>query len=274
MLQSIGSNLVNKVKDFYSQQVDPIKEQIRPELKPEEFSRLEAIIHTASGSAAAASGAMAQGAVVGMDTPVLITIHIGMIISLGEIFGRRLDKTTATALLGAAAGVGIGVFGVKAILGLIPIGGNIVNAAISFGYTEVLGWTFVKYFRGDKDTIQKFDLDMKGDNMGDTYHVSQAGAVGKYSSSDGNTFIQSEQKKSLAQAAEEIQQLLKQLQKSNPTATENEQISYVNDETSPSFKRRVAGALQAGGEAAIEEFLDNPYVNVGKAIVKGWLKPE
>jgi uncharacterized protein (DUF697 family) len=274
MLQSIGSHLVNKVKDFYSQQVDPIKEQIRPELKPEEFSRLEAIIHTASGSAAAASGAMAQGAVVGMDTPVLITIHIGMIISLGEIFGRRLDKTTATALLGAAAGVGIGVFGVKAILGLIPIGGNIVNAAISFGYTEVLGWTFVKYFIGDKDTIQKFDLNMRGENMGDTYHVGQAGAVGKYSSSDGNTFIQSEQKKSLAQAAEEIQQLLKQLEKSNPTATEDEQISYVNDETSPSFKRRVAGALQAGGEAAIEEFLDNPYVNVGKAIVKGWLKPE
>lgn len=84
----------------------------------------------------------------------------------------------------------------------------------------------------------------------------------------------SEQKKTLAQAAAEIQQLLKQLEATNPTATEAEKVVYVNDETTPKFKRRVVGALQAGSEAAIEEFLDNPYVNVGKAIVKGWIKPE
>ena len=84
----------------------------------------------------------------------------------------------------------------------------------------------------------------------------------------------SEQGQILAEAAAEIQQLLKQLEKTNPTPTEIQQIVYVNDETTPSFKRRVVGALQAGGEAAIEEFLDNRYVNVGKAIVKGWIKPE
>lgn len=83
-----------------------------------------------------------------------------------------------------------------------------------------------------------------------------------------------QQKKTLEAAAAEIQQLLKQLENTNPTATELEKIDYVNDETSPSFKRRVVGALQAGGEAAIEEFLDNSYVKVGKAIVKGWIKPE
>lgn len=83
-----------------------------------------------------------------------------------------------------------------------------------------------------------------------------------------------EEKQTLAEAAAEIQQLLKQLKKTNPTATDAEKIAHVNDETTPSFKRRVVGALQAGGEAALEEFLDNPYVNVGKAIVKGWIKPE
>ena len=84
----------------------------------------------------------------------------------------------------------------------------------------------------------------------------------------------SEQKKTLAEAAAEIQQLLKQLEETNPAATKAEKVAYVNDETTRSFKRRVVGALQAGSEAAIEEFLDNPYVNVGKAIVKGWIKPE
>jgi hypothetical protein len=64
------------------------------------------------------------------------------------------------------------------------------------------------------------------------------------------------------------------LERDNPSATEVEKVNYVNDETTPSFKRRVAGALQAGGEAAIEEFLDNPYINVGKAVIKDWIKPE
>lgn len=84
----------------------------------------------------------------------------------------------------------------------------------------------------------------------------------------------SEQKQTLAKAVAEIQELLKHFQQSNPTATDAEKVAYVNDETTPSFKRRVVGALRAGGEIAIEELFDNPYLNVGKAIVKGWMKPE
>lgn len=110
--------------------------------------------------------------------------------------------------------------------------------------------------------------------MGDTYNVGQSAATGKYARSDNNTFIQSEQKQTLAEAAAEIQRLLKQLEQTNPNATEIDKVNYVNEETTHSFKRRVVGALQAGGEAVIEEFLDNPYVNVGKAVVKGWIKPE
>lgn len=120
----------------------------------------------------------------------------------------------------------------------------------------------------------RIDQDLEMSNSGDTYNVGQAGAVGKYARSDGNTFVQSEQKQTLAQAAAEIQKLLKQLEESCPTATEAEKINYVNDETTPSFKRRVVGALESGGEAVIEKFLDNPYVSVVKATVKGWLKPE
>jgi hypothetical protein len=98
--------------------------------------------------------------------------------------------------------------------------------------------------------------------------------VGKYARSDNNTFVQSEQQQTLANAAEEIQNLLKHLERVYPNATITDKVAYVNDETTPDFKRRVVGALQAGSEAAIENFLDNPYVNVGKAIVKGWIKPE
>ncbi|MEL6579722.1 MAG: hypothetical protein AAFQ14_08220 [Cyanobacteria bacterium J06621_12] len=47
---------------------------------------------------------------------------------------------------------------------------------------------------------------------GDTYKIGQAGAVGKYARSDNNTFINLEQKQTLAEAAEEIQQLLDRLE--------------------------------------------------------------
>ncbi|MEG5061965.1 hypothetical protein QUB60_29775 [Microcoleus sp. A2-C5] len=111
----------------------------------------------------------------------------------------------------------------------------------------------------------------------DNYNnYGQVGAMGENARSDNNSFVQqqSEQKQTLADAAKEIQQLLKQLEVTNPTATDAEKIAHINDETTPSFKRRAVGALQAGGEAAIEEFLDNPYVNVVKETVKGWMKPE
>jgi hypothetical protein len=83
----------------------------------------------------------------------------------------------------------------------------------------------------------------------------------------------SESKKTLAEAAIEIQHLLSQLEQSNPTATEVEKVAHINDETTAGFKRRVSGALQASGEAAIDEFiLENKYLKVAKAAVKGWLQ--
>lgn len=110
-------------------------------------------------------------------------------------------------------------------------------------------------------------------NDGDTYNVEQAGAVGKDARSDHNTFIKVEQNQTLAEAAKEIQNLLNQLERANPTASEDEQITYINDETTRSFQRRVAGALREGGEAAIDEFiLENKYLKVIKAILKGWMQ--
>jgi hypothetical protein len=85
----------------------------------------------------------------------------------------------------------------------------------------------------------------------------------------------SEQRQTLAESAAEIQRLLKQLEETNPTAIEIDRINYVNDETTPSFKRKFASALQASGEVAIDEFiLDSKYLKVAKAAIKGWIKPE
>lgn len=89
---------------------------------------------------------------------------------------------------------------------------------------------------------------------------------------NGNLNQGSERKQTLAEAAAEIQQLLIQLEKSNPTATEAEKVAYVNDETPADLKSRVVNALKAGGEVATDTILDNsPYGKVAKAILKGWM---
>jgi hypothetical protein len=121
-----------------------------------------------------------------------------------------------------------------------------------------------------KSVSETYNNDYRGANI-----ANSANKVSDNARQQANQHIHlAEQKQTLAEAAAEIQQILKQLEVTNPTATDAEKIAHVNDETTPCFKRRVVGALQAGSEAAIEEFLDNPYVNVGKAIVKGWIKPE
>ena len=78
------------------------------------------------------------------------------------------------------------------------------------------------------------------------------------------------EKQDLADAALEIQRLLKQLEETNPTATEAEQKAFVTAAIPPTLRQRAVGALQSGGRAAVEELLDNPYVNIFLAAWEGW----
>lgn len=81
-----------------------------------------------------------------------------------------------------------------------------------------------------------------------------------------------EKTKTLAEAAAEIQELLIQLEKSKPNATEAEKVAYINDETPPDLKSRVASAAKAGGEAAVDTILDNsPYGNIARAVLRAWI---
>jgi hypothetical protein len=105
--------------------------------------------------------------------------------------------------------------------------------------------------------------------------ANMANTVKDNARQQANQYIHlSEEKRTLAEAANEIQQLIQQLEKTNPTATEAEAIAHINDETKPSFKRRASIALQSLGETAIDEFvLENKYLKVVKAAIKGWVKP-
>lgn len=92
---------------------------------------------------------------------------------------------------------------------------------------------------------------------------------------NGNINQGGERTKTLAESAAEIQELLIQLEKSKPNATEAEKVAYVNDETTPALKSRVASAVKAGDEAVMETILDSsPYINLVKAIIEKWTSEE
>ncbi|WP_219892145.1 DUF6887 family protein [Chamaesiphon polymorphus] len=81
--------------------------------------------------------------------------------------------------------------------------------------------------------------------------------------------------KPLTEAATEIQRLLKQLEETNPATDEAEKIAYINIATKPVLKQRVIAALRSSGESAIDELvLEDKYLNIGKAVLKGWISPK
>ncbi|MGQ4646328.1 pentapeptide repeat-containing protein [Lyngbya aestuarii] len=114
--------------------------------------------------------------------------------------------------------------------------------------------------------------DLRGSKFG-------GGFAGDGGTQIGGTLNDYSSKQSLDEAAAEIQQLLQQLEETNPTTTETEKMivaAKAADEikNNPTLKGRVIGALQSGGTEAFKEAVDNPVVNILVAIIEGWMQAE
>ncbi len=110
--------------------------------------------------------------------------------------------------------------------------------------------------------------------MGDKFENINDSTIVNHSKVDNSFNNSTDEDKTLAEAAAEIQELLKQLEKTNPTATEVDKITYVNIATKPDLKQRAIAALKEGSNTAIDEFIvDNKYLKVVKAVIQGWLLP-
>ncbi len=82
-------------------------------------------------------------------------------------------------------------------------------------------------------------------------------------------------KQNLAEAAAEIQQLLKQLEQSYPTKTFTEKAVVAEEaikriEANPTFKERVVGVLKSVSVETFKEAVDHPLVNILMAGIEGW----
>ncbi|MCW9683227.1 hypothetical protein FJR41_020935, partial [Dolichospermum planctonicum UHCC 0167] len=85
-----------------------------------------------------------------------------------------------------------------------------------------------------------------------------------------------EQKQNLADAAAEIQQLLNQLSKTNPTATNQEITNTIEQEikSNPKLKDRLIAALKAGGVEALKTIFNHPVFTISAETIKGFIEAE
>ncbi len=91
----------------------------------------------------------------------------------------------------------------------------------------------------------------------------------------GNVIHTYAAEQNLLKAAEQIQQILKQLEQSYPTTSLVEKATVAEKaikqiESNPTLKARVLGALKSAGKEAFKEAVDHPLVNVLMAGIEGW----
>lgn len=114
------------------------------QMSNEQKTKCHSIIHTASASAAAIGGGLAQ---VPCSDNVLITpIQLIMTIGLGEVFGIELSESSAKAALASVSAATIGRAVSQVLVGWIPGIGNAINAGTAASVTEGIGWVLANEF--------------------------------------------------------------------------------------------------------------------------------
>lgn len=121
-------------------------------------------------------------------------------------------------------------------------------------------------------------------NQGYSYNQSGNFGIGHMSGGEikGNAkvagIINEAQQQNLAEAAAEIQQLLKQLSQSYPIETLTQKavvaekvINHI--EETPTLKQRVVSAIKAIGIEAFMEAIDHPVANVLRAGIEAYQEP-
>lgn len=94
------------------------------------------------------------------DNAAIVPVQLAMIISLGSVFGIRLQQSKAESMLGTATATILGRNLSKVLVGWIPVFGNAFNAATGAGVTELIGWAIANDFASRSRTKSK----RKGDH--------------------------------------------------------------------------------------------------------------
>ncbi|WP_237397168.1 hypothetical protein [Okeania sp. KiyG1] len=137
--------------------------------------------------------------------------------------------------------------------------------------------TFIPSNKSNFNTSNQGDKTMTGERniqMGSgDYHETNINDQGSYV--EGDYYHNSAEKQNLADAANEIQQLLEQLSQNNPTNTMTGNIKIAGEvieqiETNPALMNRVFSALKAGGVSAFKQILNHPAASFVIDALEEW----
>ena len=139
-------------------------QQILPETSRYRFARMAKLAEKASrevlerldkqadkiigGTAASAAGLVAVNPVPASDIAVLAPLQIGMIIKLGAIYGKTIDRNSALEVI-TTLGTGLAARTVfQGIISLLPIGKNVLGPPYAAAATYGMGKAAKAYFKG------------------------------------------------------------------------------------------------------------------------------
>jgi uncharacterized protein (DUF697 family) len=109
------------------------------------------IIRNAAIASSTAAGAVAQVAPFGADLALSVPIVVNMVIELGKLFEQSVSKSVATTFVSYLIYAVPKYYAAKYVVGLVPIVGNIVSAAVTYPLIELSGWTIYEVFRNNND---------------------------------------------------------------------------------------------------------------------------
>ncbi|MEM9090459.1 MAG: pentapeptide repeat-containing protein [Cyanobacteria bacterium P01_F01_bin.53] len=137
--------------------------------------------------------------------------------------------------------------------------------------------------REERTRLSKVVAKMAEGQTAPKYNLSNAQFAGGFAETvegdqvGGTINNQAAEKPSLAEAAAEIQALLKQLEQTSPAETMTQKMTLATQaiaqiESNPTFKQRAVAALTAGGIKAFEAAIDHPVAAFVVGAIEEWKK--
>ena len=106
--------------------------------------KCSSIIHAAAAASGGVGFGLAQ--IPTSDNLIITPIQVAMCVSLGNVFGVKLSKSSAEGFVAAELGALVGRAAAQVVGGWIPGYGNVVNCGTAVTITEALGWKLVNEF--------------------------------------------------------------------------------------------------------------------------------
>lgn len=154
-------------------------------------------------------------------------------------------------------------------------------------FNDIIETHFIKHLRDHLESLMRKEQPNDGRTIHINNYYEQSGDFGIGQMSGGKIqpgakvagVINEAEQQNLAEAAAEIQQLLEQLSKENPTETITQKAFVVQEaikeiESNPTLRERIVSAIKAMGIEAVMQAIDHPLANILREGIEAFKEPQ